>query len=322
MLALTPLIQISDALDLLALECRIFSTSVGASIPENPAGLRPDDVAGMCESICSFMRSKGFAPCRTEMFHHLTKDRKVTQRLELIDSIVPPEDLFPHRFISVQAARTNIPMALVYVFVSICRRLNIAASATNFPSRVLAHVAPGGGSSDFWVDVFNSETRPILQRDDVLQIWNPTLAFPSSFARFTEPCTAEVSLVRQANNVMASIRHIPLALSEPRSSTIYPVASVLCFLGTMEWPTGFGVVPDIDLEAVLGDLVAPRLPPDNRFHTILETWMRLEELSYFVCNREAPMPTTPKYFVGMVACSDDFTAACVIDWIVSSLRYS
>ena len=209
-------------------------------------------------------------------------------------------------------------MALVHVFVAICRRFNIAASATNFPSRVLAHVAPGGGVPDFWVDVFNSETRPILQRDDVLQIWNRILAFPSSFARFTEPCTPKASLIRQANNVMASIRHVTLASSEPRSSTIYPVASVLCFLDTMQWPTGFGVVPDIDLEAILGDLVAPRLSPDNRFHTILMTWTRWEGLSYSVCKRGVPMPVKPRYFVGMVVCSDEFSAACVVDWIVSS----
>ena len=212
-------------------------------------------------------------------------------------------------------------MALVHVFVAICRRFGIAASATDFPSRVLAHVAPGGGLPDFWVDVFNSETRPILQHDDVLQIWNRILAFPSSFARFTEPCTPKASLVRQANNVMASIRHVPLAISEPRSSTIYPVASVLCFLDTMQWPTGFSVVPNIDLEAVLGDLVAPRLPPDNRFHMVLKTWTRWEGLSYSVCKREEPMPIMPRYFVGMIVCSDDFAAACVIDWIVSSPRH-
>ena len=211
-------------------------------------------------------------------------------------------------------------MASVYVFVSICRRFNIAASATNFPSRVLAHVAPGEGLPDFWVDVFNSETRPVLQRDDVYQIWNRILAFPGSFDQFTQPCTPESSLIRQANNIMASIRHARVTTPEPRASTIYPVASILCFLDTMQWPTEFGVVPDIDLEAVLGDVVAPRIPPENRFHAILKTWTRWEGLSYFVCKREeSPLSEAvlPKYFVGMVMRSDDFNSACVIDWIVS-----
>jgi hypothetical protein len=208
-------------------------------------------------------------------------------------------------------------MGLVYVFVAICTRFGIAASATDFPSRVLAHVAPGGGLPDFWVDVFDSETRPVLEREEVLRVLDQAqLAVPSS--RFIQPCTPESSLVRQANNVMASIRRVPLTSSEPRSSTIYPIATVLCFLDTMQWPTGFGVVPDIDLEAVLGDLVAPRLPPDNRFHTILRTWTKWEGLSYFVCKRGTCGPTAPKYFVGMVVCSDDFDAACVVDWIVSS----
>ena len=213
-------------------------------------------------------------------------------------------------------------MTLVHVFVAICRRFNIAASATNFPSRVLAHVAPGGGLPDFWVDVFSSETHPILQHDDVFQIWNRIVAFPSSFAQSTEPCTPETSLIRQANNVMASIRQAPMASSEPRASTIYPVASILCFLDTMQWPTGFGVVPDIDHDAVLGDLVVPRLPPGNRFHSILNAWARWEGLSYFVCKRgEHPPPgaVVPKYFVGMVVYSDEFTAACVVNWIVSAL---
>jgi hypothetical protein len=242
---------------------------------------------------------------------------------ELTGSLVPPEDLFPHRFITVPAARTNIPMALVYVFIAICRRFNIAASATNFPSRVLAHVAPGGGLPDFWVDVFSSETRCILQHDDVLQIWNRISTFPDSFSQFTEPCSPEASLIRQANNIMASIRNVPMTPSEPRSSTIYPVASILCFLDTMQWPTGFGVVPDIDLEAVLGDLVAPRLPPENRFHAVLKTWTTWEGLSYYLCKRGNHSHDTgtmsPKYFVGMVVGSDEFTAACIIDWIVSSL---
>ena len=208
-------------------------------------------------------------------------------------------------------------MGLVYVFVAICRRFNIAASATDFPSRVLAHVAPGGGLPDFWVDVFDSETRPILKREEVLRVWDQTqLAVYGP--GFIEPCTPESSLVRQANNVMASIRRVPFVSSEPRSSTIYPIASVLCFLDTMQWPTGFGVVPDIDLEAVLGDLVAPRLPPENRFHIILRTWTKWEGLSYFVCRRGEHAPTVPKYFVGMVVCSDDFAAACVVDWTVSS----
>lgn len=213
-------------------------------------------------------------------------------------------------------------MALVYVFVGICRRFNIAASATNFPSRVLAHVAPGGGLSDFWVDVLSSETRCILQHDEVLRIWNRVSPVPSSFAEFSEPCTPRSSLIRQANNIMASIHHLPMASFEQRSSTIYPVTSVLCFLDTMQWPSGFGVVPDIDLKAVLGDLVAPRLPPDNRFHAILKSWKKWQGLSYDVYERGNPSHAgtmLPKYFVGMVVSSsmDQFTAACIINWTVS-----
>ena len=171
------------------------------------------------------------------------------------------------------------------------------------------------------MDVFSSETHPILERDFVLQIWNLVLPFPGPPDQFIQPCTPESSLVRQANNIMASTRHARMAPSDPRASTIYPVASVLCLFDTTQWPTGLGVVPDIDLEAILGDLIAPRLSPDNRFHTILTTWMRWEGLSHSVCKREVPSPTgavLPKYFVGMVVRSDEFTAACVTDWIVSS----
>jgi hypothetical protein len=215
-------------------------------------------------------------------------------------------------------------MALVYVFVAICRRFNIAASATDFPSRVLAHVAPGGGLPDFWVDVFSSETRAILQRDEVLQIWNRLWVFTSPFSQFVEPCTPATSLIRQANNITASIRSAPNPSFESHSSTMYPVAAIVCFVGTMQWRTGFGVVPDIDLEAVLGDLMAPHLPPENEFHAILKTRKRLEGLSYVICKREVRSHDTaallPKYFVGMVvgSSSDEFTAACIIDWIVSS----
>lgn len=241
---------------------------------------------------------------------------------EPIGCLVPPENHFPHRFITVPAARTNIPMALVYIFVAICRRLNIAASATNFPTRVLAHVAPGGGLPDFWVDVFRSETSCILQHDDVLLALNRILAFPSPSSQFIEPCAPDTLLVRQANNIMVSIRDTPLAPTGPRSSTIYPVVSILCFFDRMQWPTGFGVVPDIDLEAVLGDLVVPHLPPENRFHAVLKTWTRWEELSYHLCKRcdhsGDAGGMSPKYFVGMVVGSDEFIAACIVDWTVSS----
>lgn len=170
------------------------------------------------------------------------------------------------------------------------------------------------------LQIFNSETQPTLPHYDVHQIWAQVLALPNSSARFTKPCTPKASLVRQVNNVVASIRHLPLAISKPRSSTMYLVVNVLCLLHTLQWPTGFNVVPDIDLGAVLGDLVAPRLHPNNRFHMNLKTWTGWEGLSYSVCKREEPMPTMPRYFVGMIVCSDDLAAACVIDWIVSSPR--
>ena len=269
------------------------------------------------------MRSKHFAACRKEMFEGITKDRigPLTQYSGLTGFLVPPGDLFPHRFISVSMARTNIPMALVYVFVAICRRFNIAASATNFPSRVLAHVAPGGGLPDFWVDVFSSETPCVLQRDDVLQIWNRVSDFADlrMFTQSTEPCSPKSSLVRQANNILASVHRLPSGSFE-RSATIYPVATILCLFGTMQWPTGFGVVPDIDLEAILGALVAPRLQPDNIFHNTLKSWTIWEGLSYSVYRRENDSHAgtmVPKYFVGMVVGSNDFTTACITNWIVS-----
>ena len=215
----------------------------------------------------------------------------------------------------------NIPMPLVYVFVVICRRLGIAASATNFPARALAHVAPGGGVPDFWVDVFDSGTRPIVQHDDMLRIWNQIATFRVAFAEDTQPCTPETSLIRQANNIMASISSAPVASFSSRAYLIYPALSTICFLDTMQWPNGFGIVPDIDLRAILGDLVAPRLHPDNEFHTTLRALMKGETSSYSVCKRGELLTRgvgSPKYFVGRVVCSDEFTAACVIGWFVSS----
>ena len=67
--------QISNTLDSLASECRVYLVSFGVLVPENPGELHPDHVAGVCEQIIAFMRSKGFAPSRTDTFHRLTKDR-------------------------------------------------------------------------------------------------------------------------------------------------------------------------------------------------------------------------------------------------------
>jgi hypothetical protein len=215
----------------------------------------------------------------------------------------------------------NIPMPLVYVFVAICRRLGIAASATNFPSRVLAHVAPGGGVPDFWVDVFDNGTCPIHQHDEVRLIWSLIVTFQVAFAEDSQPCTPETSLFRQANNIIASIQGAHIVSSNSRAYLAYPAVSVLCLLNTMQWPNGFGIVPDIDLQAILGDLVGPRLHLDNGFHTILETLMEGEASLYSVRKRGELLTggmVLPKYFVGTVVCSDEFTAACVIGWFVSS----
>ena len=54
---------------------RLFSCLL-ASRTLVPTESHPDHAVEMCERICAFMRSKGFAPCRgTEMLRHLMKAR-------------------------------------------------------------------------------------------------------------------------------------------------------------------------------------------------------------------------------------------------------
>ena len=148
-------------------------------------------------------------------------------------------------------------MSLVYVFVAICRRFNIAASATEVKPQIIAHVAPGGGLPDFWVDVLNSETRCILRRDEVLQISDRASVSP-------KPCTPVSSLVLQAEKIVTSVYRTSMASIDSQPSSLYPVVLALClFDSTMSrWPPGNGIFPDIDLKAVLDDLlISDSMPP-------------------------------------------------------------
>ena len=127
----------------------------------------------------------------TETFHHLFNH-------------------FPHRFLSTN--RKTIPLSLVYVFVAISRRLGIAASPTDFPHRVMAHVSsPNQDVADIYIDVYGSSTKAVLSaRDDIPQLLRQAGIAPASMLRYIAPCSAAPMLLRAARNILSSLRMLPL----------------------------------------------------------------------------------------------------------------
>lgn len=99
-------------------------------------------------------------------------------------------------------------MSLVYVFVAVARRLGIAASPTNFPNRIIAHVSsPNPDVSDIYVDVFGSNTQAILSlRDDIPRLLSQVGLTPASMMRYISPTTAALMLLRTSRNIATSLQ--------------------------------------------------------------------------------------------------------------------
>jgi len=116
---------------------------------------------------------------------------------------------FPHRFLSTHR-KTN-PLSLVYIFVAIARRLGIAASPTDFPHRVMAHVSsPNPDISDMYIDVYGSSTKTVLSAsEDIPRLLLQAGITPASMLRYIAPSTAAPMLLRAARNILSSLRMLP-----------------------------------------------------------------------------------------------------------------
>ncbi|KAE9398440.1 hypothetical protein BT96DRAFT_965914 [Gymnopus androsaceus JB14] len=169
--------------------------------------LTPDDpeydIKKLCVLICDFMTSEGYGPATSANFHNLS-------------------NLFPHSYLT--SHKRTIPLSLVHVFVSIARSLGIAASAVDFPIRVICHISVPDDPEfdDFYVDVFESPPQILSLREDIPALLARQGIVPSSMLHHISPCGAAPMLLRSARNILASLNslHVPLPHHLVRPSTI------------------------------------------------------------------------------------------------------
>lgn len=209
-------------------------------------------------------------------------------------------------------------MGLVYVFVAICRRLGITASANELPISGPHSRRTWRGSSRLsggrvqLRDTFHTSTRrrssdlEHLGLSQFVRQVHRTLR-PGNFAHSTGEQRHEVDSTRSVGVLQATIG--------------YDIT--LCAFWTQcSSRLGFGIVLEVDSRSGFGRSgSSPAYLPDSRFPYDLED---LDEVGggYLIsCVRGRRRVWLPCQSIlrGMVVRSDDFTAACVIDWIVSSL---
>jgi len=199
--------EIIAQLDALALQCREYLLAVGHSLAvEDMDG---PSLSGICTDICAFLRSQGFDADRLN-FHHLFNH-------------------FPHCFLSTH--RKTIPLSLVYLFVAIARRLGIAASPTDFPHRVIAHVSSSNPEvSDIYIDVYGSSTKAVLSaRDDIPRLLIQAGITPASMLRYIAPSTASHMLLRAGRNILSSLRMLPQDIISGVSESDCEAAMYACY---------------------------------------------------------------------------------------------
>lgn len=208
---------------------------------------------------------------------------------------------FPHRFLTTH--KKTIPLSLVYVFTAVSRRLGIAASPTNFPRRVIAHVSsPNPDVSDIYVDVFGSSTQAILA--DIPQLLLSAGGNPPFVMDFISLSTAAPMLLRALRNIGSSLQINPYDLRGPDcEAVIYAVfcAGLLLSDGpasNLEFLSNF----PLDL-SLLRNTLAPLLQSERKSHleSICDLAIEAEKAAAEVTNRPLGVSNkTVKYFVGLI----------------------
>jgi len=202
---------------------------------------------------------------------------------------------------------------LVYVFVAIARRLGIAASPTDFPHRVIAHVSSSNPDvSDIYIDVYGSSTKAVLSaRDDIPRLLIQAGITPASMLRYIAPSTASHMLLRAGRNILSSLRMLPQDIISGVSESDCEAAMYACYCVNILLTGDDQVVPHLvnrlshfplDLGPVLHDTFAPLL--HARSAQVLmdgcKDVMAAEEDAAKVQNTRSGTTQHVKYFLGMI----------------------
>ena len=215
-------------------------------------------------------------------------------------------------------------MGLVYVFVSICRRLGIAASPTDFPGCVLAHVSsPDPAVSDIFVDVFGSADKAILSLAEDIPTRLAMARVPlNALMRCISPCGADSSMLRQAKNIFNGFQrqnggpHPPAGEIE---ATFYAAACAFTIFSHEDlFINELAIIEPLDVKAIQLDLICDALLPNIRDQLKAACSKRLvAEVLENAVSLRSQLQAKPKYFVGMFfTYTTPDRIGCIIGWKV------
>ncbi|KAF8504263.1 hypothetical protein JB92DRAFT_2967785 [Gautieria morchelliformis] len=223
-----------EEFDRLTLSCQEYLLTRGYTGESDPT-------ATVIE-ICAWMRQRGFVKPNEPSFLHVLNH-------------------FPHHFLFEQPV--ILPIALVYIFVCVSRRLGLNARPVAFPNKVLAMISPPAGHA-IYVDVFESESRPVVSYTSDLPAMLEAMGLdPSTLPEHASPATTSTMLLRAARNTVHSLDRA-MWRNDPDQTSAHDAAycAALVLTGDARMiPTLFaGLVGPLDGEAVVRNVLRPGLP--------------------------------------------------------------
>jgi F-box protein 21 len=214
----------------------------------------------------------------------------------------------------------------VYVFVAISRRLGVAASPVNFPGRVIAHVSsPLPTVSDIYVDVFASDTHPIISvRDDIPNMLRRAGVPPAAMAGYLSPGRASRLLLRAAQNILHSDPGSGEELLEVElEAANYAVACIhLLFMNEQQLIAPMMshiLVHSLEAATVLSNIMIPRLqgPAKVALAAKCEEILKGEEEAATKVHLRSLVSAQIKFYVGTVFQHKAYDyIGCIIGWEV------
>jgi F-box protein 21 len=234
---------------------------------------------------------------------------------------------FPYYFL--KSGQKTLPISLVYIFVALARRLGIDASPVDFPSRVIAYVAPVvPNDKPVYVDVFGSHAQAILSLESDIPLRLAAAGMPlTSISALVRPAPAAPMLLRATRNIYSSFGTHPLDGQSPAVSALASATYVaMCAIGVL----GPGTRPVIDRlidvidrwpldgRAVLVNALAPALDPDLQKLLREKVEKHIEEEDEKASRQYArDRETKLKFFVGQTFRHARYNyQAVIIGWTV------
>lgn len=231
---------------------------------------------------------------------------------------------FPHGVLFED--HVTLPMSLVYVFVCITRRLGLNAHPVAFPQRVLAIVIPSEGES-IYIDVFESDTRPLLLYPDLVSILRGMGIDPASAIakKYFTPASTAAILLRVVANIFRSLEGFTLWSEDGKAQRLAHYAAYSAALLLTGDPRLVRALFDIrpggplDCEVVLKQILGPALPGAARQELDLYLMRRAELATHPLPKPPAEGQQKAAYCAGMMFTQkNDSYVSVIIGWNVGT----